>query len=394
MQYDFETSPTRKEEGSLKWKQMYSWNENIPDDVVPLSVADMEFLNPPEITEGLSEFAKKVVYGYTGPTMEYSEAVKSWMKNKHDFDIESDWIVNTSGVVTGFFTAVRAYTNVGDGVIIMTPVYYPFYNAVEKTGRKLVKNPLLNNNDYYEIDFENLDKLCQKEENKLIIFCSPHNPIGRVWKKEELEKLAEIAIRNNMIIVSDEIHNDIIMKGYKHTVLQTLSEKIADRTITCTAPSKTFNLAGLACSNIIIKNEMLREKYVKATQEVGSSIINIFGYEGCRLAYTKCEKWLEELLKVIEINRDLVVKFFEEKYPKITANPIEGTYLQWVNFKALGMDKDSLEKFMHEKAFFITDEGYIFGEEGDGYERINLAVPTKKLEICLNYLDNALKEIY
>ncbi|MDL2310899.1 pyridoxal phosphate-dependent aminotransferase [Peptostreptococcaceae bacterium OttesenSCG-928-C18] len=394
MKYDFITSPNRKNDGSAKWNLMYEWNTNVPEDVVPLSIADMEFLNPPEITEGLAEFSKKVVYGYTSPTLEYKDSVKRWMANRHNFDIEHDWIVNTSGVVSAIFTAIKAYTEIGDGVIIMTPVYYPFYNAVEKTGRTLVKNPLINKNDYYEINFEELEKLCKKEENKLIIFCSPHNPIGRVWKEAELKKLEEIVVKNNMLLVSDEIHNDIVMKGHKHTIFQTLSEEISNRVITCTAPSKTFNLAGLACSNIIIKNESLREKFKTSMQEVGGMMVNIFGYEGCKLAYNNCENWLEELLEVIEVNKNMVINFFKEKYPKITVTKMEGTYLQWINFKCLGLNKEDLEKFMHEKAYFMTDEGYIFGLEGEGYERVNLAVPTEKLKICLDYLDKALELVY
>lgn len=394
MNYNFETSPRREKVGSFKWAQMYNWNPSIPNDVVPLSVADMELENPPEIRNGLANFALNNIYGYTGPTDEYYDSVISWMRRRHDFNIEKDWIVNTTGVVTAFFNAVKAYTEPGDGVIIMTPVYYPFYNAVEKTGRKLVKNPLINNNDHYEMDFVNLEKLCQKKENKLIIFCSPHNPIGRVWKKEELERLANIVIENNMIIVSDEIHNDLIMPNFKHTVFQTLSDEIAERTITCTAPSKTFNLAGLACSNIIIKNEDLRNKFIEKMQESGSMMVNIFGYEGCKIAYNECENWLEELIQLIDKNKRLVEDFFKEKYPKITVTNLEGTYLQWINFKHLQLDKDELENFMHNEAFFFTDEGYVFGEEGEGYERINLALPTDKLKICLNYLDKALQTVY
>lgn len=394
MKYNFDKIKNRNKNSSLKWKQMYSWNSNIPDDIVPLSVADMEFQQPDELTEGLIEFTKNSVFGYTGPDDEYYTAIQNWMKSRHSFPIEKEWIVTTAGIVSALFGAVRAFTDRGDGVIIMTPVYYPFYNSVEKSGRNIVKNPLINNDDHYEIDFDKLEELCKIEKNRLIIFCSPHNPVGRVWTKEELTKLSDIVVKYNKIIVSDEIHSDLIMKEYKHTMLQTLSEEIADRTITCTAPSKTFNIAGLACSNIIIKNEYLREKFSNSMMDIGSTMVNAYGYEGCKIVYNKCEPWLEDLLEVIRTNRDLVVDFFKKKYPKITAVPLEGTYLQWVNFKALNLAKEELEKFMHEEAFFFTDEGYIFGEEGDGYERINLAVPTEQLKIALNYLDNALKKIY
>lgn len=394
MKYNFTTIENRNKKTSAKWNKMYNLNSNIPENIIPLSVADMEFKQPPELTKGLIQFTENAIFGYTVPDENYYNSVINWMKNRHNFTVEKDWIVTTSGVVSALFGAVKAFSEENEGVIVMSPVYYPFYRAIEETGRKIVKSPLVNTNDYYSIDYEKLEELCKDENNKLIIFCSPHNPIGRVWKKEELEKLSSIVIKYDKIIISDEIHNDLIMKGYKHTVLQTISEEISNRTITCTAPSKTFNTAGLACSNIIIKNNLLRDKFLNAILKSGSGSVNSYGYEGCKIVYNKCSNWLDELLNIIEINRDLVVKFFKEKYPKITVMPLEGTYLQWINFKALDLNKDELERFMYEKAYFFTDEGYIFGEEGEGYERINLAVPTKQLEICLNYLDDALKEIY
>lgn len=392
--YDFETLVKRKEKGSSKWNQMIQWNPDVSEDVVPLTVADMEFKTAPEITKGLQNFLEDAVLGYSVPTTGYYEAVIDWQKRRHGFDVKREWIINSPGIVTALFAAVRTYTQPGDGVIIMPPVYYPFYSAIENAERKIVRNPLINHGGDYTIDFKGLDELCKKQKNKLIIFSSPHNPVGRVWTREELDRLAEIVIKNNMIIVSDEIHHDLIMPGYEHTVLQTISDEIAERTITCTAPSKTFNLAGLCNSNVIIKNETLRTKMVKALTDTASGMVGIMGLEGCRIAYDEGEEWLDHLLPVIDRNQHLVRDYFKSNFPEITAPLVEGTYLQWVNFNKLGMTPQELEKFMHLEAEFFTDEGYIFGEEGDGYERINLAAPTTVIEESLNRLGAALDRFY
>lgn len=392
--YDFDTVVNRREKGSLKWNQMVQWNPAVSEDVIPLSVADMEFRTAPEITTGLQRFLEGAVLGYSTPTADYYEAVVDWHKRRHNFSVAKEWIINSPGIVTALFAAVRAYTEPGDGVIIMTPVYYPFYAAIENAERKLVRNPLINEDDRYSIDFKNLDELCKNQKNKLIVFSSPHNPVGRVWTREELSALAEIVVRNDMVIVSDEIHNDLVMPGFQHTVLQTLSDEIAERTVTCTAPSKTFNLAGLCNSNLIIKNETLRAKMLKALTDTASSMVGIIGLEGCRIAYEEGEAWLDQLLPVIDRNQRVVSDYFKNNFPEITAPLIEGTYLQWVNFKKLGMTPQELETFMHMEAEFFTDEGHIFGEEGNGYERINLAAPTAVIVDSLNRLGAALDRLY
>jgi len=392
--YDFETLVNRKGKGSSKWNQMVQWNPAVSEDVVPLTVADMEFKTAPEITTGLQRFLEDAVLGYSVPTTGYYEAVIDWQKRRHDFVVEREWIINSPGIVTALCAAVRAYTQAGDGVIIMTPVYYPFYAAIENAERKIVRNPLINHGGNYTIDFRGLNEHCKKHKNKLIIFSSPHNPVGRVWTREELGKLADIVVKNDMIIVSDEIHNDLIMPGYEHTVFQTLSDEIAERTITCTSPSKTFNLAGLCNSNIIIKNETLRAKMVKALTDTASNMVGIMGLEGCRIAYEEGEEWLDHLLPVIDRNQHLVRDYFKDNFPEITAPLVEGTYLQWVNFNKLGMTPQELENFMHLDAEFFTDEGYIFGDEGDGYERINIAAPTTVIEHSLKRLGAALDRFY
>lgn len=391
--YDFTTKINRKGQGSPKWNDMYNKKPDVSSDVVPLSVADMEFVTQPEIVEGLQKHLEEAVLGYTFANDDFKKAVVDWMKRRHDFEIEESWIVNTFGIIGALFNAVDKFTKEGDGVVIMTPVYYPFYNAISRQNRNIVKCPLIETDGYYTMDYELFDQLTQKPENKTLLFCSPHNPVGRVWKKEELEKLAEIIIKNDVLLLSDEIHFDLIMPGYKHTVFQTISEELADRTITMTAASKSFNLAGMTLSSIIIKNEKLRETFRAGLDERGVLVATALGFKATEIAYTKCEAWLDQCIEVINTNQNLLHDFFTQKYPQFPCRKIEGTYLQWVDFRALNMTKEELEHFMIHEAQLFLDEGYIFGEEGIGYERFNLAAPTKVLEDALSRLDAALKKL-
>lgn len=393
MSYDFTTLVSRKNTGSSKWEQMYSWNPEVTEDVVPLSVADMEFKPAPEIVEGLKKYLDTAVLGYTKAYPAFLDSVISWMERRHKYQVEKEWILNTPGVVNAFYAAVNAFTEPGEGVIIFKPVYYPFSMAIEKNKRNIVNCPLIEKDGYYTIDYEKFDEISKDPKNKLLIFCSPHNPVGRVWKVEELKKLEEIILKNNVTVISDEIHHDIIMPGYKHTVFQTLSDELADRTITCTAPSKTFNLAGMGISNIIIKNPVIKEKFIQEINNVSGFPFSILGYKACELAYTKAENWLEEFITVIDENQKIVKEFFEKNYPKIKAPLIEGTYLQWIDFRALGMDPKKMEDFMTNEAQLFLDEGYIFGKSGEGYERINLAAPSWVIKGALERLDKALKKL-
>lgn len=267
----------------------------------------------------------------------------------------------------------------------MSPVYYPFYLSAERNNRRIVNCPLIENDGYYTMDFDLLEKEAKKEDNKLLLFCSPHNPVGRVWTKEELERLSEIIIDNDLVVVSDEIHGDLIMPGYKHLVLQNMDKRLEDRIITCTAPSKTFNLAGMGLSNIIIPNEEIREKFQEGLLESG--VFNsMMGYKACEIAYNECSEWLSECISVIDKNQRILKEFFEKNFPEIKAPLIEGTYLQWVDFRALHLSNEELEEMMTKEAKLYLDEGYIFGEEGSGFERFNLACPTKVIEDALERL--------
>ena len=391
MKYDFTTLPDKKNQGSAKWAIMYELNPDVADDVVPLSVADMELKNPPEITEGLKKYLDEVVLGYSRPYPGFINAVIDWQKNRHGYDVKPEWFVNVPGVVNAFTGAIRAFTEKGDGVIIFRPIYYPMGNAIENSELTEVNVPLLNDNGVYTIDFDAFEKAAADPKNKVLLFSSPHNPTGRVWTEDELRKIGEICLKNDVIIVSDEIWNDLIMPGYKHTVFASLSPEIENITVTMIAPSKTFNIAGLATSICFVSNEVLKEKLINELSLMGSLTINTLGFKGCELAYTKCESWLEELLKLLETNRAIGEEFFNSRGLKCTRT--EGTYLLWVNFASLGFDVKELEEFLQKESQFFTNAGYVFGEEGNLYERINIALPTEKLKVQLDKLDKALKKI-
>lgn len=389
MKYDFTTVPSRTDGTSSKWNMMKSIRPDVSKDVVPLSVADMEFLNAPEIIQGMKDYLDTHVLGYSCANDEYYDAVVSWMKRKHDYEIKKEWIVETSGVVPGFTAAIEAFTKPGEGVLLLTPVYYPMKRAILAKERTVVESPLLLSEDGYEIDFDDFEQKSADTNVTMLLFCSPHNPVGRVWKKEELERLVDICLKNHVFILSDEIHNDLIMPGYQHTVLATLSKEASMNCAVCTAPSKTFSLAGLQTSNIIIENP----EYRKAFQDILASnshfSLNALGYVACKFAYNNCEEWLSQCIDVIHTNAKYIEHFMKEHFPSCKVYPLEGTYLLWVDFRSLGLSNEELEHFMQFEAGIFADEGYIFGEAGSGFERFNLACPTSVIVATFDRLYQA-----
>lgn len=391
--YDFTTLIDRKNTGSYKWEQMYEFNPNISDEVTPLSVADMEFKNAHEIINGLKNFLDEAVLGYTGPYESFYNAVTSWQKRRHNWYIENEWIVNTQGIVSALYTAINAFSKKNEGIITFPPVYYPFNSAINDTERTEVTVPLLFNEGYYTIDFKNFEKAAAKPENKILLFCSPHNPGGRVWTESELERLADIAVKHNLYVVSDEIWSDIVMPGYKHTVLATVNEKVNDLLITCTSPSKSFNLAGMMTSNLIISNESIRNTFKNELEKNHAQMLGILGYKSCEIAYDESEAWLDEVLSLINKNQHIVRDYFKNNFPQIEAHLMEGTYVQWIDFSALNLTNEEMEKLLYIDAEFITGRGNIFGEEGNGFERLNIALPTEALIKALDRLGNELKKL-
>ena len=386
MKYDFTSIPDRRNCGSNKWNGA----KNASPEFVPLSVADMEFYPAPQIVEAIKKTAENQVLGYTSPTDEYFDAVISWMKRKHDFDVKKEWIINTPGVVDALAILIQASTNPGDSVIILTPVYYPFDMAVLAKSRKIVYSELIENDGRYEIDYEDLEKKCKKAS--ALLFCNPHNPVGRVWIREELKKVADICCRNNVFIIDDEIHNDLIMPGYEHTVMANVGDFVLNNIAVCTAPSKTFNLAGLQCSNIIIPDSKTRAKATACSLFNMQMGLNIFAYPACIAAYNECEDWLDELLTVVHENALLVENFMAEHFPEIRLFPLEGTYLQWLDMRALGMTHVELRKML-EGAGLYLDNGELFGPLGRGFQRINLACAKVTIEKALERFRKAVEEV-
>lgn len=381
--YDFKTLVDRRPMGSNKWKNMKNINPNVPNDIVPFSIADMEFKNCPEIIEGLQKFLNTAILGYSGTTDNFLNSIVVWMKKRHDWEIKKEWIAVATGVVPAITNVILGFSDEGDGIIVMPPVYFPFYESIERNNRKVIKNPLILKDDKYTIDFDDLEKKAKDPKNKVLIFCSPHNPVGRVWTKEELEKVGKICLENNIVLLSDEIHFDLIMPGKQHTVFATLSKEIEDICITCTSPSKTFNIAGMQTSGIIIKNDEMRDKFIKQMEKSGHFGLGILGYKTCELAYTYGEKWLDELLLVLDENAKFTKEYLNKYIPEIKVFDMEGTYLQWWDCRKLGLNYEQLSHLMTHKAFIFMDEGYLFGDDGKGFERINLACPKYVLEEAL-----------
>ncbi len=392
--YDFESINTRYDIGSTKWDEMKNnpiVQSNI-NDIIPFSVADMELKIAPEITEGLKKFIDENVLGYAGSYEAYRQSVCKWMKKHHDWQVNPEWLIETHSVVNAFFTAVKAFTHKGDGVMLFTPVYYPMYKAIFINERKLVEVPLVNNGKTYDINWQDFEQKAADESVKMLILCSPHNPCGRIWTKEELIRISEICLKNNVFVVSDEIHSDLIMPGFKHISYGTLSKEARDNSLVCTAPSKSFNLAGMQLSNIFIPNEKYRRAF-KAEQFTDADFgCSILAYEACRLAYEYGENWLAQVIELIEHNRRVVTNFLQEYFPQIKITQLQATYLLWMDFRAFGLSNEVLEKTNREQAALYFDEGYIFGKAGSGFERWNLACPTRYIELALRRLYNAYKD--
>ncbi len=389
MAYDFTTLPDRWDAGAFKYLEMQKKKPDVSRDAVPLSVADMEFLDPPQVVEGLKDYLDHNVLGYTGPTDAYFAAVQSWMERRHGFRPKKDWFITSPGIVPALFELVKALTVPGDGVLMLSPVYHPFRFCAQEQGREAIFCPLIERERTYDIDFELFEKLCAQPRVKLFLLCSPHNPVGRIWTRDELLRLSDICLKHGVLMVADEIHGDLILPGYTFVSVGTLPEQYVKNAILCTAPSKTFNLAGMQCSNLFVADEGLRAKVKK---EGHYPTLTALGYESCRLAYDRAEPWLDELLTVLGENKKLTEAYLAQNVPEIKPFELMGTYLMWLDCRALGLDKDGLEKAMIDGELFF-DEGYIFGEEGAGFERLNLACPTWVLQKALDKLAAVVRRV-
>ncbi|HEY8363969.1 MAG TPA: MalY/PatB family protein [Haloplasmataceae bacterium] len=375
----------RKNTNSVKW-------DYFQEDLLPLWVADMDFRSPKEVIKALDKRVKHGIFGYTFPQESYYEAVINWMKKRHNWQIKKDWIIRTPGIVTALNMIVQVFTKENDSVLIQRPVYTPFSEAIINNNRKLVNSPLILNNNHYEIDFDDFENKIINEKVKLFIMCSPHNPVGRVWTKDELIKMGNICLKHNVLMVVDEIHHDIVFKKYEHLPFASLSEEFSLNCITCTAPSKTFNIAGLKISNIIIENEYLRKQFNDYLEKISLQSSNLLALTACEAAYNFGAKWLDELINYIYENKKFVVKFINDNLPMIKVIDSEATYLLWLDFRSLGMDNDKLSEFINKEAKLLLNNGYEYGEEGSGFLRLNIGCPRSILEEALIRLDNAIKK--
>ena len=361
----------RKGTYSLKWDALDKRFGNA--DLISMWVADMEIKAPKEVIEALKERCEHGVFGYSYVSDEYYNSVINWLKEKHNYEIKKEWLRFTNGVVTAIYCFVNIFTKVDDAILILTPVYYPFHNAVKDNNRKLITCDLKNTDGYFTIDYDEVEKKIVENKVKLFIQCSPHNPAGRVWKEEELAKILEICKKHNVLVISDEIHQDITMKGYKHIPSAIVANgKYADNLITVSAASKTFNLAGLIHSNIIISNDELRKKYDKEIKKINQTEINILGMLATQVAYEKGSEWLENVKEIIEDNFNYLKTELNKHIPEITITNLEGTYLVFLDLRKI-IPIDKVKEFIQDKCNLAIDFGEWFGASFKGFIRINLA---------------------
>lgn len=388
---DFDKITDRRNTKSLKYD--FAEKRGMAKDILPLWVADMDFKVSSYITEALEKMVSHGIFGYSDTKEEYFEALSSWTKRHYNWEISEKWLIKTPGVVFALAMAVKAYTDKGDSVLIQQPVYYPFAEVIEDNDRRLVVNELKQSDDgKYYIDYEDFENKITTENVKLFFLCNPHNPVGRVWTKEELIKLGNICLKHNVIVVSDEIHADFSFK-IKHTVFANISDEFRDISIVCTSPSKTFNIAGLQVSNIFIANENLRKKFKKEIDGAGYSQLNLSGLVACEAAYRSGDEWLAAVLDYIKNNAAYVEEFLKERLPKVKMTELEGTYLVWLDFRGYGLDDTEINKKIVKDAGLWLDKGSMFGKSGVGFQRINIACPRSILTEALERLALAFEEV-
>ncbi len=377
MKYDFDKVTDRRNTACYKWDQ----SEKLfgDKDVLPMWVADMDFQAPPEVVEAIVRRAEHGIYGYTVRPQSYYDAIIGWQRRRHGWELEQDWISSSPGVVSALSLMVEIMTEPGDKVILQAPVYYPFYDVIKMNGRTVANNPLRLEDRRYTMDFDQLEQMLDSR-TKLLLLCNPHNPGGRVWTREELERLGEICLKHGIFVVSDEIHEDLVFKGRRHIPFASISEAFAQNSATCTAPSKTFNLAGLQTSNVIIPNPQIRRAYNHRLKALSIHMEGYFGETAVESCYTHGDEWLDQLMAYLQDNLDYLLDYFQRHLPQVKVMPPEGTYLVWVDCRGLSTDVQALKELMYNKAGVAFNEGSSFGKEGEGFLRINIACPRSLLK--------------
>jgi cysteine-S-conjugate beta-lyase len=378
MKYNFDKWAGTQNKESVKW----SYKEGY----LPMGIADMDFETLPEIKEAIIERASRDIYGYSILQEDYKPALINWYGKNHNWKIDEDWLCISPGVSPAIGITIRALTNPGDKVILQTPVYPPFFGEITHNGCGIVNNPLLLDDNGYHINFEELEEKASDVRVKLLLLCNPHNPVGRVWTKEELTRLGEICLKYNVIVIADEIHGDLVFKDKKYIPFASISEEFARNSITCTAPSKTFNLAGIQVSNIIIPDRKLRTEYEIGRHNIGISRLNVFASSACTAAYLHGEQWLAEALKYIEDNKDFTINYIRNNLPQINIHEPEGTYMIWLDFRKFELTDEELHKIIFNEAKIVLNEGHTFGKGGEGFQRMNIACPRAIIEEALERL--------
>ncbi|CAM3167839.1 MalY/PatB family protein [Sporolactobacillus spathodeae] len=386
----FKQNINRRHTASEKWDQadkLFGGN-----DLLPLWVADMDFAVPKAVTQALTERVRHGVYGYTFRTETYLNAVRKWMSERHDWTVDTKWICHSPGVVTALNLIIDALTKPGDKLLIQPPVYPPFSKTAKNQQRDLVLNPLVYQNGRYHIDFDDLKNKLSDPAVKLMLLCSPHNPVGRVWEKQELLRIATLARENHVLVVADEIHSDLVLPGHRHLPFASIAPD--DYWIVCMAPSKTFNLAGLQMSTIFIANPELREKYQKQLQRFSLAEPNTLGLTAAEAAFLHGSEWLDQCLVTIQRNAEYVSNYLKSECPSLVMTPLEGTYLAWIDCRRLGLSDSGLKRMLVEDAHLALNPGVTFGSEGSGFVRMNLACPLSTIRQAMNQLHKAVDQLH
>lgn len=384
--WNFDENAIREGTNSIK----YDLRREIfgEGNVIPMWVADMDFNTPDFLIKALRERLNHPIYGYSFRPKEYFSSISDWMKTRHDWTVAEEWICFSPGIVPALNFCTLAFTEPGDSIIVQPPVYFPFFSAAEAHDRKLIYNRLKEENGTWVMDYDSLIAEID-ERTKLLILCNPHNPVGRAWRREELLKLADICINRNILILSDEIHCDLVLPGFNHSPVATLSDKIAENTITCIAPSKTFNLAGLSTSSVIISNPSLRKAFNRVAENLHVTNGNIFGTVASISAYSEGHKWLEALLEYIDNNVDFVINYCTKMIPEIIPVQPEATYMIWLDCRKLGLTGKELQEFFIKKAGVGMNEGSTFGPGGEGFMRMNLATSHQTIRKAMEQIEKA-----
>ena len=386
---DFDKIIERKGTDSLKFD--FAARRGMPEDILPLWVADMDFATSSYVEDAIVRRAAHGIYGYTEVGRPYFDIVSNWIKTHHGWETKPEWLVKTPGVVFALAMCIKAFTEPGDGVLLQLPVYYPFSEAIEDNGRRVVSSDLVYGDDNrYHMDLEDFENKVKEEKIKLFLLCNPHNPVGRVWSREELIAVGDICRKYGVIVASDEIHEDFVFKG-KHIPFASIKKEFEDISITCTSPSKTFNLAGMLISNIFIPNAKLRHAVRKQIDAAGISQLSTLGLTACEAAYRDGGQWYEAMMEYVRGNIEYVKKFTEENLPGVKMTEHEGTYLVWLDFNGTGLTVKELDDLIIHKAKLWLDSGHIFGAVGDGFQRINVACPRSTLQTAMERIAEALR---